>query len=91
MEGGIEKNLVYMDLPNAHWLKIRMKNVIERLNREIRRRTRVVGEFPDGNSVRLPICARLRHNVNTTQSTKRYTGLKYLDDEGIAASNPVAG
>ena len=50
METGIEETLVYMDFPYAHWQKIRTNNVIERLNREIRRRTRVVGAFPDGNS-----------------------------------------
>ena len=45
-----EETLTYMDFPSEHWLKIRTNNVIERLNREIRRRTRVVGTFPDGNS-----------------------------------------
>ena len=41
--------------------RIRTNNVIERLNREIRRRTRVVGTFPDGNSALMLVCARLRH------------------------------
>ena len=38
----IEETLTYMDFPPEHWQKIRTNNVIERLNREIRRRTRVV-------------------------------------------------
>ena len=33
--------------------------MIERLNREIRRRTRVVGSFPDGRSALMLICARV--------------------------------
>ena len=40
---GIEETLTYCDFPSAHWTKIRTNNVIERMNREIRRRTRVVG------------------------------------------------
>ena len=50
VEDGIEETLLYMDFPSQHWLKIRTNNVIERMNREIRRRTRVVGTFPDGKS-----------------------------------------
>ena len=41
----VEETLTYMDFPSEHWLKIRTNNVIERLNREIRRRTRVVSNF----------------------------------------------
>lgn len=50
VEDSIEETLTYMEFPYEHWLRIRTNNVIERLNREIRRRTRVVGAFPDGNS-----------------------------------------
>ena len=46
----LEETLTYCDFPSEHWTRIRTNNVIERLNREIRRRTRVVGSFPDGNS-----------------------------------------
>ena len=41
--------------------------VIERFNREIRRRTRVVGSFPDGNSALMLVCARLSHVAGTRQ------------------------
>ena len=47
VESGIEETLTYCDFPSEHWTRIRTNNVIERLNREIRRRTRVVGSFPD--------------------------------------------
>ncbi len=50
VEDSIEETLTYAGFPFEHWTRIRTNNVIERLNREIRRRTRVVGCFPDGNS-----------------------------------------
>ena len=64
------------------------KNVIERLNREIRRRTRVVGTFPDGNSALMLVCARLRHVAGTQWGNKKYMNMKHLeaalDDASIA-------
>jgi len=80
-----------MDFPYAHWLKIRTNNVIERLNREIRRRTRVVGTFPDGNSALMLVCARLRHVASTAWGTNRYMSMKHLDSTGSAESDFVAG
>jgi putative transposase len=91
VEGGIEETLTYMDFPYAHWLKIRTNNVIERINREIRRRTRVVGTFPDGNSALMLVCARLRHVASTAWGTKRYMSMKHLDVADAAESDSVAG
>ncbi len=78
LEDGIEETLTYMDFPSQHWLKIRTNNVIERLNREIRRRTRVVGAFPDGNSALMLVCARLRYVASKDWGCKRYLCMKYL-------------
>jgi transposase-like protein len=39
VEDGVEETLTYGDFPFEHWTRIRTNNVIERLNREIRRRT----------------------------------------------------
>ena len=61
VEDGVEETLTYCDFPYEHWTRIRTNNVIEHLNRVIRRRTRVVGAFPDGNSALMLVCARLRH------------------------------
>ena len=58
---------------------MRANNVIERLNREIRRRTRVVGYFPDGNSALMLVCARLRHVVGTQWGNKKYINMKHLE------------
>ena len=78
VEAGIEETLTYCDFPSEHWTKIRTNNVIERMNREIRRRTRVVGAFPDGNSALMLVCARLRHVAGTQWGSKKYMNMKHL-------------
>ena len=78
VEDGFEETLTYCDFPSEHWTKIRTNNVIERLNREIRRRTRVVGCFPDGNSALMLVCARLRHVAGTQWGNKKYMNMKHL-------------
>ena len=78
VEESIEETLTYMEFPTQHWLKIRTNNVIERMNREIRRRTRVVGAFPDGKSALMLVCARLRCVSGKDWGTKRYLFMKYL-------------
>ena len=70
VEDSVEETLTYCDFPYEHWTRIRTNNVIERLNREIRRRTRVVGTFPDGNSALMLVCARLRHVAGTQWATR---------------------
>lgn len=65
VEDNIEETLTYCDSPSEHRTLIRTNKVIERLNREIRRRTRVVSCFPDGNSALMRVCARLRHVTET--------------------------
>ena len=79
VEDGIEETLTYCDFPSEHWTRIRTNNVIERLNREIRRRTRVVGTFPDGNSALMLVCARLRHVAGTQWGNKKYMNVKHLE------------
>ena len=79
VEDGIEETLTYCDFPSEHWTRIRTNNVIERLNREIRRRTRVVGTFPDGNSALMLVCARLRHVAGTQWGCKKYMNMKHLE------------
>ena len=79
VEDGIEETLTYCDFPSEHWTRIRTNNVIERLNREIRRRTRVVGTLPDGNSALMLVCARLRHVAGTQWGCKKYMNMKHLE------------
>jgi putative transposase len=51
----IAETLVYYDFPSEHRTRIRTNNALERIMKEIRRRTRVVGAFPDGHSA-LMLC-----------------------------------
>ncbi len=85
VEDGIEETLTYTNFPFEHWLKIRTNNTIERVNREIRRRTRVVGCFPDGNSALMLVCARLRYVAGSQWGNKMYMSMKHLND----VSNPA--
>lgn len=78
VEKGIDETLTYMDFPQTHWRKIRTNNPLERLMREIRRRTRVVGAFPDGNSALMLVCARLRYVAGTKWGLKRYMNMDLL-------------
>ena len=75
----IEETLAYMNFPYEHWNRIRTNNTIERLNREIKRRTKVVGTFPDGQSALMLVCARLRHVAGTQWGAKLYMNMKHLD------------
>lgn len=75
---GIEETLTYMDFPTQHWSRIRTNNTIERLNREIKRRTRAIGAFPDGQSALMLVCARLRHVAGTQWGTKRYMNMDHF-------------
>ena len=79
VEDSVEETLSYTAFPFEHWTRIRTNNVIERLNREIRRRTRVVGTFPDGNSALMLVCARLRHVAGTQWGNKKYMNMKHLE------------
>ena len=70
VETSVGETLTYYAFPEEHWRRIRTNNPLERLMREIRRRTRVVGAFPDGNSCLNLAAARLRHIAGTTWSSK---------------------
>jgi len=82
---GVAETLTYMALPREHWTRIRTNNVLERLMREIRRRTRVVGNFPDGQAAVMLVAARLRHVAGTRWGTRRY-----LDMERLGLSVPIS-
>lgn len=75
---GVGETLGYMAFPREHWRSLRTNNPLERLNREIRRRTRVVGAFPDGRSALMLVTARLRHIAATAWGTKRYLDMDRL-------------
>jgi transposase-like protein len=79
----VEETLTYYTVPEDHWRRIRTNNPLERILRELRRRTHVVGAFPAGQSALNLVAARLRHIAGTAWSTKRYLNLGLLKDQQI--------
>ena len=76
---GYAETLTYTKFPREHWRRIRTNNAIERLNREIRRRTRVVGTFPDGNSALMLVTARLKYVAESEWGSRRYLDVTLLE------------
>jgi len=72
------ETLTYYAYPSTHWRQIRTNNPLERIIREIRRRTRVVGAFPDGHSALMLAAARLRHIASTKWGKRRYLVMEPL-------------
>lgn len=77
---GVAETLAYTRFPMEHWRRIRTNNAIERLNREIRRRTRVVGTFPDGKSALMLVTARLKYVAESEWGKRRYLDMSLLED-----------
>ena len=85
----ITETLTYMSFPEQHWTRIRTNNTLERLNREIKRRTKVVGTFPDGQSALMLVCARLRHVTSSEWGTKRYLNMDHLHSMLISEEEKI--
>lgn len=56
---------------------------MERIMKEIRRRTKVVGAFPDGHSALMLCAARLRHVAGTRWGSKRYLNMDLLREQEL--------
>lgn len=83
----ITETLTFYSFPAPHWRRIRTNNPLERMMREIRRRTRVVGAFPDGNSALMLAAARLRHIAGTQWGSKRYLSMELLRDLDVPGTH----
>jgi putative transposase len=79
--------LAFTAFPEEIWRQIRSNNPNERLNREIRRRTDVVGIFPDRNSAIRLIGAVLAEQHDDWIEGRRYLGLDVLARSRIAVVN----
>ena len=90
VEGSVHETLAYYGYPPQHWLKIKTNNPMERLLKEARRRTKVVGAFPDGNSALMLVAARLRHVSSTHWGTRKYMDMKRLNEMDQEALYSVA-
>ena len=90
VEQAVHETLTYYAFPDIHWQKIRTNNPLERIMREIRRRTRVVGAFPDSQSCLNLAAARLRNIAGTAWSTKRYMNMQPLYAQQFSETGAVA-
>ena len=77
---GHAETLACCEMPREHWRRIRTNNAIERPNREIRRRTRVVGAFPDGKSTLMLAAARLKCIAGSERGSRRYLDVSLLKE-----------
>ena len=88
---GIDETLSYHDFPREHHRHIYTNNPQENIMKQIRRRTRVVGAFPDGNSALMLAAARLRHIAGTQWGLKRYMNMERLTEFKREQSEKLTG
>jgi transposase-like protein len=89
----VAETLTYYRFPREHQRQIRTNNMLERVMREIRRRTRVVGSFPDGRSALMLAAARLRYVSGGRWGTRRYMDmnrLKEMQETEVARADNAA-
>lgn len=79
VEEGYMETLTYARFPPEHWRRIRTNNGIERLNREIKRRTKAVASFPDGRAATMLAAARCKYIAEGNWGTKRYLDVSLLE------------
>jgi putative transposase len=72
LEDGLGDVLAFMAFPREHWSRISSTNPIERINKEIRRRTRVIGVFPNVDSALRLIGMILLEQTEDWAADKRY-------------------
>lgn len=80
VRAGYAETLTYTGFPREHWARIRTNNAIERLSREVRRRTRVVGTFPDGKSALMLVTARLKYVAESEWGSRCYLDVTLLEE-----------
>lgn len=91
IKDSIVETFSFYDFPREHRLRIRTNNALERIMREIRRRTRVVGAFPDGHSALMLCAARLRHIAGSKWGLKRYLNMGLLKEQEMEQQMTMAG
>lgn len=83
VQQSINETFSFYQFPKQHWIRLKTNNPLERIMREIRRRTRVVGAFPDGESALMLCAARLRHIAGTKWGTRKYMNMDLLREMEI--------
>lgn len=83
VQQAVPETLTYYRYPDTHGRRVRTNNPLECIMREICRRTRIVGAFPDGHSALMLCGARLWHIAGTKLGTKRYLSMKALHKQHL--------
>lgn len=78
MDASREDVLAYMDFPKEHWPQISSTNPLERLNKEIKRRSDVVGIFPNDDAITRLVGALMLEQNDEWAVARRYMGLESL-------------
>jgi transposase-like protein len=86
MDGSREEVLVYMAFPREHWAQIASTNPLERLNGEIKRRSDVVGIFPNDQAVVRLVGALMLEQNDEWAVSRRYMSLESLS---VLSDDPV--
>ena len=87
VEKHIDETLSYYAFPSQHWMKLKTNNPMERLLKEARRRTKVIGAFPDGHSALMLVAARLRHVSTTSWGLRKYMNMELLKQQNDLAAS----
>jgi transposase-like protein len=86
LDNGLEDSLIFFDFPSLDSRKISSNNMIERLNKEIRRRTRVIGIFPNPESyVRLVTIYLMEYSEDWSVSRSYLSGQSISEIPQLAA------
>lgn len=77
---GYVEALTYARFPVVHWRRIRSNNAIELITRKTRRRTRIVGTFPDGRPALMLVTARRKYVAEGEWGSRRHLDVTLLEE-----------
>ena len=78
LEDAEDDLLAYMAFPREHWRQLYSTNPLERLNKEIKRRSNVVGIFPNGEAVIRLVSAVLMEQQDEWEIGRRYFSMESM-------------